>query len=88
MHLNNTDLSPTNLIILDDVTIQNDTCLLLWKDPLSDDPWSYVQVRSDFESAIVVLKTIETGCGDTDTQLDTKYEGSDGVLRISVRDRP
>lgn len=86
-HLNNTDLSPTNMIVLDAITNQDDTCLLLSKDPLSDDTRSYVQVRSDFESAVVVLKTIETGCGDADTQLDTHYPGSDGILRISVRDR-
>lgn len=86
--LNDTDLSPTNMVILDDTTNQDDTCLLLSRDPLSDDPQGYVQVRSDLESAVVVLKTIETGCGDADTQLDTKYKGSDGVLRISVRDRP
>jgi len=47
----------------------------------------YVQVRSDFESAVVVLKTVETGCGDVEGQLSTRYSGSDGVLRISMRDR-
>lgn len=87
-HLNDTDLSPTNLVILDDITNHDDTCLLLSKDTLSDDPRDYVKVRSDFESAVVVLKTIETACGDADMQLDTQYPGSDGVLRISVRDRP
>ena len=86
-HLDQTDLSPTNLVILDDLTNQNHTCLLLSRNSLSDDPRDYVQVRSDFESAVVALKTIETGCGDADTQLDTNYPGSDGVLRISVRDR-
>ncbi|CAD0087201.1 unnamed protein product [Aureobasidium mustum] len=86
-HLNNTDLSPTNMVILDDITNRDDTCLLLSKDPFSDDPREYMQIRSDFESAIVALKTIETGCGGADTQLDTQYPGSDGVLRISVRDR-
>lgn len=87
-HLNNTDLSPTNMIVLDGITNQDDTCLLLSKDALSDDSQSYVQVRSDFESAVVALRSIETGCGDADSQLDTQYPGSDGVLRISVRDRP
>lgn len=87
-YLNNTDLSPTNMVVFDDITNQDDTCLILSKDPFSNDPRTYVQVRSDFESAVVALKTIETGCGDADTQLDTNYEGSDGVLRISVRDRP
>lgn len=87
-HLDNTDLSPTNLVVLDACTNQDNTCLLLSKDPLIDDPQSYIQKRSDFESAVVVLKTIETGCGDADSQLDTQYPGSDGVLRISVRDRP
>lgn len=87
-HLNLTDLSPTNMVVLDDITNQDNTCLLVSKDPLSDDMRSYVQVRSDFESAVVALKTIETGCGDADTQLDTQYPDSDGVLRISVRDRP
>lgn len=86
-HLNNTDLSPTNMVILDDITNQDDTCLLLSKDPFSNDPQAYVKVRSDFESAVVCLATIEIGCGDADTQLDTNYEGSDGVSRISVRDK-
>lgn len=87
-HLDNADLSPTNVVVLDDITNRDDTCLLLSKDTLSDDPRDYVQVRSDFESAVVVGKTIETGCGDADTQLNTQYPGSDGVLRMSVRDRP
>lgn len=39
----------------------------------------------DFESAVVVLKTVETGCGDVEGQLSTRYSGSDGVLRISMR---
>ncbi|KAI5272056.1 hypothetical protein E4T47_04613 [Aureobasidium subglaciale] len=86
-HLDQTDLTPTNLVILDDRTNRDNTCLLLSRNELSDDPRDYIQVRSDFESAIVVLRTIEIGCGDADTQLSTEYPGSDGVLRISVRDR-
>ncbi|KEQ60398.1 uncharacterized protein M437DRAFT_77470 [Aureobasidium melanogenum CBS 110374] len=86
-HLNNTDLSPTKMLVLDDITYQSNTCVLLSKNTLTDDPQSYIQVCSDFESSLVVLKTIETGCGDADSQLDTQYPGSDGVLRISVRDR-
>ncbi|KEQ91839.1 hypothetical protein AUEXF2481DRAFT_454699 [Aureobasidium subglaciale EXF-2481] len=86
-HLDQTDLSPTNLVILDNRTNQDSTCLLLSRNELSDDPLAYIQVRSDFESAIVVLGTIEIGCGGADVQLSTEYPGSDGVLRVSMRDR-
>lgn len=86
-HLNQTDFSPSNMIILDERSNQDSTCLLLsWKE-LSDDAYDVVQTRSDFESAVVTLKAIETGCGDPDSQLSTNYPDSDGVLRKSVRDR-
>lgn len=81
-HLDNTEFSPINLIILDNCTNQDNTCLLL-----SKDPYDYVQVRSVFESAVVVLRSIEIGCAGANTQFDTKYSGSDGVMRVSVRDR-
>jgi len=85
--LHQTDLSPTNIIILDERSNEDSTCLLLSWNELSDDAHDFVQTRSDFQSAIVTLKTIETGCGDADGQLSTNYPGSDEVLRISVRDR-
>jgi len=85
-HLHRTLFSPENIIILDERTNRDMTCLVLSQNQLNDnDPRDYVQVRSDFESSIVSLMTIETGCGGTD-QLDTDYEGSDGILRISARD--
>jgi len=85
-HLHQSDISPTNMIILDERTNQDSTCLLISHDELSDNSRDYVQARSDFESSIISLKTIETGCGGTD-HLDTDYQGSDGILRISVRDK-
>ena len=84
LHLS--DISPTNMIILDEQSNKDSTCIVLSHNQLSDDPWDFVKTRSDFESSIISLKTIETGCGGTD-QLDTDYEGSDGILRISVRDK-
>ena len=84
--LHQTYLSPTNMIILDERSNQDMTCLLLSQDVLSEDDHDFVQTRADFESAVVTLKTIETGCGGADCQLDTNYIGYDGVLRISVRD--
>lgn len=86
-HLDQTDLSPTNLIILDERSNEDSTCLLLSQNELSDDAHDFMKVRSDFESAVIALKTIETGCGVADSQLWTGYPGSDGVLRISVQDR-
>ena len=86
-HLHQTDLSPTNMIILDERSNEDSTCLLLSRNELIDDAHDFMQTRSDFESAVVTLKTIETGCGDADGQLSTIYPGSDGVLRIAVRDR-
>lgn len=83
-HLHGTLYSPTNMIILDERTNRDMSCLLLSRNELNDnDPRDYVRVRSDLESSIVSLMTIETGCGGTD-MLDTNHEGSDGVLRISV----
>lgn len=60
--------------------------MLLSTNQIGDDERDYVRARSDFESAVLVLKTIEIGCGDVDAQLSTEYAGSDGVLRVSVRD--
>jgi hypothetical protein len=86
-HLHQSDFSPTNMIILDKQTNEDRTCLLLSKDDWEeDDPKAYVRVRSDFESAILSLMTIETGCGDTD-RLGVDYKGGDGVLRISAKPR-
>lgn len=85
--LHQTYLSPTNIIILDERSNRDMTCLLLSQDVFSEDARDFVQTRADFESAVVTLKTIETGCGGADCQLDTNYVGYDGVLRISVRDQ-
>lgn len=84
---NGSDLSPINLVILDERTNDYQTCLSLLKNEANEEAIEYVQVRSDFESAVVVLKTVETGCGDVGGQSSTRYSGSDGVLRISMRDR-
>lgn len=85
--LNGADFSPTNMVIPDERTNDDQTCLLLSKNEANEEAMEYVQVRSDFESAVVVFKTVETGCGDVEGQLRTRYSGSDGVLRISVLDR-
>ena len=84
-HLDRTNLSPTNIVVLDERSNEDQTCIVLSQNVLSDDARDYVQVRADFESAVIVLKTIETGCGGADSQLDTNYAGFDGVLRISVQ---
>ncbi|GAB7335048.1 hypothetical protein MBLNU13_g06906t1 [Cladosporium sp. NU13] len=46
------------------------------QDVSSDDVHGFVQTRADFESAVVTLKTIETGCGGADCQLDTKIDAA------------
>lgn len=86
-NLDQTYLSPTNLIVLDQRSNEDSTCILLSRNPLSDDARDYIQMRADFESSVVTLKTIDTGCGGADSQLYTKYPSFDGVLRVSVRDR-
>lgn len=86
-HLNQTDLSPPNMVILDAQSNEEFTCLLLSRKELSYDAHDFVQTRSDFESAVVTLNTIETGCGGADSQLSTDYPLSDRALRISARDR-
>ena len=86
-NLDQTYLSPTNIIILDQRSNEDSTCILLSRNPLSDDAHDYIQVRADFdESSVVTLKTIDTGCGGADSQLYTNYPSFDGVLRMSVRD--
>lgn len=84
-------LSAENIVMLDDRTAEDETCTLISLQDLPDDElpsglgkWKIV--RSDFESSIISLMVKETGVGGDD-HLDTDYEGSDGVLRISVRDR-
>lgn len=74
------------MVILDQQTNKDSTCLLLSFNELDKDPHNYMQVQVDFESAIVVLKTIEIGLGNANSRLSMEYKGSDGVLRISVRD--
>lgn len=86
-NLDQTYLSPTNIIVLDERSNQDSTCILLSRNPLSDDARDYMEVRADFESSVVTLKTIDTGCGGADSQLYTNYPSFDGVLRMSVRDR-
>lgn len=84
--LSQSDISPQNLVILDGRTNEDLTCLAICQIHIPGEHHRYRIVRSDFESAIIPLITIETGCGGDD-QLDTDYEGFDGVFRISVRDR-
>lgn len=90
-HLPRSGLSAENLIILDERSAEDETCTLVSLQDLPDDelPSGFGKwriVRSDFESSIISLMVKETGVGGDD-HLDTEYEGSDGVLRISVRDR-
>jgi hypothetical protein len=84
-HLNLSEFSPENLIILDERSNQDATCLLLSRNVPGQDAHDFVQMRADFESAVVMLKTIENRCGDADSQLSTDHAGSDGVLRILVQ---
>lgn len=74
------------LVILD----QAETCLLVAApdDPnvSMDDEGNWLRERSDFERSLASLMTTETGWGGNEYQLDTGYEGFDGVLRMAVRD--
>lgn len=88
-NLRRSGLSADNMIILDDRTAGDETCILVSLLDLPDDElpsgfgkWKIV--RSDFESSIISLTVKETGVGGDD-HLDTDYEGSDGVLRIGVK---
>jgi hypothetical protein len=63
------------------------TYLLLSRDELSEHVDNFVQTRADFESAVITLRTVKEDCGDADGQFYTNYNGSNGVLRISVCDR-
>jgi hypothetical protein len=53
------------MIVVDNRTYEANTRLLLSRN--QENPRDYIQPRPDFESTIVVLKTIEIGCGDVDT---------------------
>lgn len=75
-YLDQTDISPSNIIILDERSYQDSTCLLLSEKGRTDDVQAFVQTRSDFKSAVVTLTTIETGCGDYESQLSTSYPDS------------
>ncbi|TIA54221.1 hypothetical protein D6C79_01093 [Aureobasidium pullulans] len=70
---NGSDFSPTNMVILDERTNDDQTCLSLLKNEANEEAIEYVQ-------------TVETGCGDVEGQLSTRYSGSDGVVRTSMRD--
>lgn len=84
-NLEETGLSNTNIVILDRRTNEDHTCFLAteWAFPEAHD--DRLLVRSDFESSIVSLMTIEMGCGD-ESHVSIDYEGSDGILRYKVRD--
>jgi len=75
------------MVVLDELSKGDSTCLLLMLNRLTGGLHDFVHIRADFDSANVVLKTIESGCGDADSQLSTGYAASDGVLRILVHDR-
>lgn len=89
--LDGTLISPRNMIVLDQQTVDDgESCLLISlrgfpkKDVEGDLEKHYQILRSDFESSVVGLKTKETACGG-DEQLDADYEGFDGILRNQVR---
>ena len=85
-NLEETALSIENYIILDQRTNDDATCLLITRKEFPEETEERLFVRSDFESSVVSLMTIEMGSGGAD-HLDTDYEGSDGVLRMAVRNR-
>ncbi|CAK4034144.1 Hypothetical predicted protein [Lecanosticta acicola] len=90
-NLGRSGLSKDNMVILDDLTAQDETCILVSLKDLPDDELpdgmdKWIIIRSDFESSIISLMTKETGVGGDD-HLDTDYEGSDGVLRNTIKNR-
>lgn len=79
-NLLHTDLSPRSMVVLDQRSTEDATCLLITEvhsAESSDVTWR--RQRSDFASSVVSLMTLEMGCGG-DEMLDPD-EGSDGVLR-------
>jgi len=76
-------LSNEDIIILDEHTMQDDTCLLvaskenLVVDEVLEGDEKWTMVRSDFGSSIISLMTIETSCGGVEL-LET---AEDGVVR-------
>jgi hypothetical protein len=84
------------VIILDDRTAQDKTCLLLSlkegyiiefanrkKIPgPKEAPDAWIVIRSDFESSIVTIMTKATSVGGDDHFEPLQEEGHDGVLRI------
>lgn len=84
------------VIILDDRTTQDKTCLLLslkWHYILElanrktipgpdEAPDAWIAIRSDFESSIVTIMTKAMGVGGDDHFGPLQEEGHDGVLRI------
>lgn len=81
-----TDLSPRHMVILDQRTVEDATCLLVSHKDQANEDGEWQIVRSDFETSIVSLMTKEMAVGG-DEVLDTNYPGYDGVLRMEVKDR-
>lgn len=80
-----TGLSNRNIVILDERTNDDYTCLLAAPWDFPDDHKDRLLVRSDFESSVVSLMTIEMGCGGDDVvDADGHYRREDGVLRMGV----
>lgn len=72
-------ISPRNLLVLDEQTLKDSTCLLVSECGDSDDhEEAWIERRSDFKTGLTVLNTIQMGCGGQE-HLETTAE--DGVLR-------
>ena len=84
-HLEGGGLSAHRFVILDKHTAEDDTCLLVAEGDDSSISDNWCLVRSDFETSLVTLETIEMAVGGNE-HLDTDYVGFDGVLRMSVKD--
>lgn len=86
-HLDGSDLSSRNLVILDTRSMIDLTCLLISLSEESE-PFGPVKrqiLRSDFESSLISLNAKEMGCAGDD-MLETDYEGFDGILRGRIKD--
>lgn len=85
-HLDGSTLSPANLVILDERSVQDRTCLVCSAADMPEINGRYQVLRSDFESTLVCLRAKEVGVAG-DEMLGTGYEGYDGVFRMSVRNK-
>lgn len=78
-HFDGENISSSNIVVLDQETLESSTCLLVTPKDFPEHEGEYRTVRSEFGQSLSILNAIEFGCAGED--MIGRHVAADGVVR-------